>query len=585
MRHILAAIFMMLLSVTLNVTPAPAQLLSMPEKPAEKTEAAPQAQAPDALGRDTPRGTVRGYLDAMAKADYTRAGAYFDFSALPEKDRAVRQPNIAKTFQKLLDQGGSIRPVSVLSDAAKGDDGDELDENLDRVGNFRVDGENVPIYVQKVADSAGAQVWLFSAETVKRIPAVFTQTNFLSVDKVLPASLVKMKWGGVSAGHWLVMAGLAVAAYLAAWALVGGIFRVVEYVSRRRNPNKAMGVVRAFALPIRLYSAVWILVFSAQAIGISIIVRQYFSKATVIVAWVAILILLWRLIDVFSAMGQRWMMRTGHLGALSTVMFFRRSMKFILIALGGITVLDTLGFNVTTGLTALGIGGIALALGAQKTVENLVGSLTVIFDQPVRVGDFCKVGETLGTVEQIGMRSTRIRTLDRTLVTIPNGDFSAQKIENYAYRDRFRFQAELGVRYETSPDQIRYLLVELRKILYAHARVAAEPCRVRFLGFGSDSLRIEVFAYILTHDYNEFLEIQEDLNLRIADILEASGTSLAFSSQTLYLARDSGLPQERKKQAEEKVAAWRKEKGSNVLQFEPDYIKSIENTIQYPPKQ
>src|SRR5690606_25692885 len=138
----------------------------------------------------------------------------------------------------------------------------------------------------------------------------------------------------------------------------------------------------------------------------------------------AILLLAWRLIDVIADGLLSRMTRRANMGALSAIMFFRRSLKVLLVALGTISVLDIIGFDVTTGLAALGIGGIAIALGAQKTVENLVGGLSLILDQPVRVGDFCKVGDTLGTIEQIGMRSTRIRTLDRTMVVIPNGDLS-----------------------------------------------------------------------------------------------------------------------------------------------------------------
>ncbi|MGH6917175.1 MAG: mechanosensitive ion channel family protein [Geminicoccaceae bacterium] len=130
---------------------------------------------------------------------------------------------------------------------------------------------------------------------------------------------------------------------------------------------------------------------------------------------------MWRIVDGLGEVSSERRLRRGQLGALSVIRFFRRSAKFIIASVAGIAVLDSLGFDVTVGLAALGIGGIAIAFGAQKTVENLVGGLTLIADQPVRVGDFCRFGQTLGTVEDIGMRSTRIRTLDRTVVTVPNG--------------------------------------------------------------------------------------------------------------------------------------------------------------------
>ena len=164
----------------------------------------------------------------------------------------------------------------------------------------------------------------------------------------------------------------------------------------------------------------------------------------------------------------------------------------------------------------------------------------MIADQPLRVGDFCEVDGTTGTVEQIGMRSTRLRTGDRTLVVIPNGQLASQKIENYAHRDRLLFNPAFNVRYETTPNQMRDLLDALRTILRSHSLVNPDPARVRFTGLTTDSLTIEVYSYIDTRDYSEFLEVQEDLTLRIMEAVAASGTDFAFPSQTIYMAKDTG---------------------------------------------
>ena len=224
-----------------------------------------------------------------------------------------------------------------------------------------------------------------------------------------------------------------------------------------------------------------------------------------------------------------------------------------------------------------------MALGAQKTVENLVGGLSIIFDQPVNVGDFCKFGDTVGTVEKIGVRSTRIRTLNRTLVSIPNADFSTRSIENYAPRDMFLFRTTLGLRYETSSDQMRYILVELRKILYAHPKVDPDPARVRFLGYASDCLQVEIYAYTHAEDWNDFLGIQEDINLRIAKVIEDSGSGFAFPSQTLYLTKDKGLSEEKKEEAELKVQKWVENNELNLPDFEAEEIRRLKDSLNYPP--
>jgi MscS family membrane protein len=215
----------------------------------------------------------------------------------------------------------------------------------------------------------------------------------------------------------------------------------------------------------------------------------------------------------------------------------------------------------TAAIAALGLGGLAIALGAQKLFENLIGGVTLVADRPVRIGDFCRFGTALGTVENIGIRSTRIRTLDRTVLTVPNGDFSAMKIENFTSRDRFWFHPTLNLRYETSPEQVRYLLQELRAMLHAHPRVSNEPARVRFIALGAYSIDLEIFAYVYANSYDEFLEVQEDLLLRCMEIVNKSGTGFAFPSQTLYVSRDDGIDAERARTAEEAVRT-RRDSGS-----------------------
>ncbi len=186
-------------------------------------------------------------------------------------------------------------------------------------------------------------------------------------------------------------------------------------------------------------------------------------------------------------------------------------------------------------------------------------------------------------VEHIGLRSSRIRTLDRTLVTIPNAEFSTARIENYAERDKMRFYTILQVGYDTSPDQMRYLLVEIRRLLLAHPKTLPDPCRVRFVNLGAHSLDIEAFAFVETRDWSEFLAIREDIFLRILDIVNDSGTYFAYPSQTLYLGRDTGRDGERSRSAEQTVEDWRR-KGELLLpDFPAELVQQIDGTLEYPP--
>jgi MscS family membrane protein len=270
-----------------------------------------------------------------------------------------------------------------------------------------------------------------------------------------------------------------------------------------------------------------------------------------LIGWLAVVWLMWRWADAAGEVILGQMSRRGQLSAYSAVSFLNRAFKALLIVLLIASLLGAFGVNVTAGLAALGVGGLAIALGAQKLFENLIGSLTLIADRPMRIGDFGKFGDTLGTVEEIGIRSTRIRTLDRTVLTVPNGQLSAQTIENYTQRDRYWFHPILNLRYETSPDQMRHVLQALRTMLAEHSKVDATTARVRLISLGAHSLDIEIFAYVIAWDYAGFLEVQEDLILRCMDIVAASGTGFAFPSQTLYLGRDDGLDEERTRAAEE----------------------------------
>ena len=180
------------------------------------------------------------------------------------------------------------------------------------------------------------------------------------------------------------------------------------------------------------------------------------------------------------------------------------------------------------------------------------------------------------------MRSTRVRTLDRTVVTVPNAEFSSLQLENFTRRDKIWYHPRIGLLCETTPDQLRYVLVEIRKMLYAHPRVDEDPARARFVNFGSSPLDIDIFAYVLATDYGDYLEVAEDLNLRIMDIVKESGTSFASPSTTAYLAKDGGVDAEKTRAAEETVRGWR-ERGELFLPgFPREKIEELDDTLDYP---
>lgn len=535
----------------------------------------------DSLGRRNPRGTVNGFLKAVSEQNYFRASQYLylkrSFRKTKERERIV------KLMQNLLDQSGNIIPTSLISNKNTGILDDDLEPELELVGTLKINEKDVNLYVENNEKADAPPVWLFSEETVSAIASVKLEDNLL-VNKILPESLQERLLAGVPIGQWLIIIILIAAAYFLSWGIISLITFLITSLWKKARTEPTHGIIEALSLPIQLYIALWVFIDFSQRVGISIIIRQRFSYLTVTVGIVAFLMLLWRITDFVSELSKNRMTVRGRVSTISVILFLRRTFKVAIFVFGGIAILGAIGIDVTTGLAALGIGGIALALGAQKTVENFVGSVTLVIDQPIRVGDFCKINDIKGNVEQIGMRSTKIRTGERTVVTIPNGLLSANNIENYAFRDRFLFNPILDLRCETTPDQIRFLLVEIKSILISHPMVNSEDARVRFIGFGASSLRMEINCYVMVTTLDTSLEVKEDLLLRIMDIVAESGSGFGFPSQTVYFAQDEGISEEKTKNVSDKVKAWKENGELQVPRFHQDKIDEIEDSIVYPPE-
>ncbi len=247
--------------------------------------------------------------------------------------------------------------------------------------------------------------------------------------------------------------------------------------------------------------------------------------------------------------------------------------------------LSELGISVLPVLTGLGVAGLAISLAAKPTVENVLGGLVLFTDRPVRVGDFCRFGDTSGTVVEIGLRSTRIQGVDRTVTSIPNADFVQMPLVNVSRRDRTLLETTLGLRYETSMDQLRWILTKIRELLIAHPEVADSPVpRVRFTGFGNFSLDIAVRAYVNTNNFDKFLGVQEDLLFRIGEIVKDSGSGFAFPSSTTYIARDDSPDAARRKEIESELERWRNEKSLPFPDLPRERVKDLRNSLDYPPR-
>jgi MscS family membrane protein len=539
---IFSSAFLFLLSV-LPVRPVVAQLSKTLGLQPDVTE---QKTSDDLLGRSTPYGTVKGFVASAERSDYVKAAQYLHTR---KKDEAAQK--LAQQLQIVLDWGLKV-DLGKLSRKPEGDLTDGLETTLDRVGMIDTSSGKLDILLDRVNRDGQSAIWLFSSETLALIPEVAEETSSIGLEKHIPQPLVQIKLFSIPIYRWIVF----IFALVIAVALGSTVAHALFPLLRRLIGEEDKHALASIKAPIRvvLISAVILL---SSSLSTTLYMRQFWRNVGGTVALVGLAWLLIQLIGILSTLYARRLLSRQMQGKIAMWALLSRLLKAAVFIVAALLLLHGAGANLTAILTGLGVGGIAVALGAQKTLENLFGGMMIISDEPIRVGDFCRIGDQQGTVEDIGLRSTRIRTPSRTVVSIPNGQLAVMNIENYSVRDKFWFRHMIGLRYETSADQLRYVLAEVRKMLRGHSKVEPDDARIRFVGFGSSSLNLEIFAYVKAAEFTEFLSIQEDLLIRIMDIVTQSGTGIAFPSQTSYIARNETLDSKKAEAAEMQVREWR----------------------------
>ncbi|MBZ5666560.1 MAG: mechanosensitive ion channel family protein [Acidobacteriia bacterium] len=537
----------------------------------------PTSASTDPLGRDTPSGTVLGFLQAAQSGNNKGAADFLQMSAARRQSQGA---DLAEKLKVLMDRAfvGSLRRLGTRPE------GNPEYGTPDRqtIGIFSYGDADVPVVLVRVGDLNSGKIWLFSSETLSKVPELYDNLEAHQVENKLPQSLVRNAFLGMPLWQWLALLAAIPAAFAIGWAVV--LLLAIPrrlWIKFRNRPN--LHSYRGMSTPLLVMFSAFAHRVIATYLGLPLLPRLYYYRTI----WVLISIgFFWFLLHATSLTMQR--LRThavsaGRTGTGTLMVLGERLIKAMVLIVAVLATLGILGFNLTTVLAGLGIGGIAIAFAAQKTLENLFGGISVLGDEVIRVGDFCRFGDRVGTVEDISLRSTRIRTVERTELSIPNGALATMNIENLTRRDKILFNPTLGIRCETSADQLRYLLAEVRRMLYEHPKIESDSARIRFASFDASSLNLEIFSYVLTRDYAEFTAIREDLLLRIMDIVEKSGSGFAFPSQTLYFSRDSGLDKEKSAAAEQQVRRWRDQHNLPFPDFAPADKSALRGSIVYPP--
>jgi len=505
--------------------PASAQL----HKPGSAPTPAQPEVPTDTLGRATPRGAVLGFLGAARRGDDELAAQF-----LNTRVRGNAAAALAHQLFIVLDRRLPPR-LNQVSDDPEGSLSDPLKPDQELVGTISSNNGNVDILVERIDGKSGS-VWLFSSKTLDSIPDLYEEVNVVSVYHILPEFLVNTRFAGIAAFEWLaVLVGMPILYFLT--VLLSRLLSRLIGLLRQRLYRKPDLANREFLPgPVRLLLLAFVIHWIISKTNLPLLARQFWSSTATVITIAASI---WLLI-LFTSWGEEYARRLlqsrNRTAATSMLHLTRWVVDLLIISAGVIVTLHYFRVNPTTALAGLGVGGIAVAFAAQKTLENIIGGVSLIFDQAVRVGDSLKVGNAQGTVEDIGLRSTRIRTADRTVVSVPNGQIANMTLENISSRDKFWFHPILTLRYGTTVSQMQIVLDEIRSLLQENRHLESSSARVRFLRFSPSSLDVEVFAYVLASDWNQFLEIQESLLLRIIDCIESIGVQFAFPLQTIVAA-------------------------------------------------
>lgn len=540
----------------------------------------PESQAEgvpdDEFNRGVPRSSVGGFLAAANKRDYVRAAEYLDLHNLPLGMTASQGPELARQFKIVLDRVLWI-DLDLLSASPDGDLTDALPHIRDRVGQIVGRERTYDLLLQRIPREDGVPIWKFAGATVADIPKLYEEFGYGRLEKVFPPWFFDVKILGIEVWGWTAFVVIAIMTLPIAFLLTALLMRMLRLFRADLAPD----IQQLFTGPIRML--LWVLI-GRPLIDLTShsVVQQSVSQGKTLL----VVALAWIVLRCLNLIAQ-WMARrfetSGVTGSLVLLRPAVILVKVLVVAGAALLWLDNLGYEVTTLLAGLSISGVAVAFAAQKSLENVFGAATLYVSQPVRVGDFCRFGDQIGTIEEIGLRATLVRTLDRTIISVPNGQFAHMHLENYSKRDRFWYHPRLKLRYETTPEQIRYVLVEVRRMLYAHPKVLSDPLSVRFQGFKDYSLDLDVFAYIGVMDYNESLEVAEDLNLRIMDIVAGAGTDFAIPAQIQFEAPARMLDDEKSKTAESQVGEWRTQQALYLPNFPREKVAELRGSLDYPP--
>ncbi len=503
-------------------------------KTPEKEEEKPKGPL-DEYDRGVPSSSLTGFMGAAEKGDYDRAENYLDLRKLPPGMDPNQGPDLARKLKVVLDRSLWVDSLQV-SDDPRGESEDGLPSYRDSIGRLQTPDKTFNILLQRVPRKEdGVSIWKFSNRTVAEIPELYEHFGYKPFEEKLSEIFPDFLFLGWYMWQWVLFLLFTLSAFIAVLLVTW----FIGFLLRRRGTEMYRVVARFFTGPIRIVAWLLLTKGAAHLIGPSVTVREMLQTSLFLTfagGWAAL-----RLVDIVVEWLTERFRQSGQDEAIVLMRPVRSASKIMVFMFAFLLILDNMGFKVNTLLAGLGVGGLAVALAAQESLKNLLGSIMILGDRPYHVGHRIVIKGHDGVVEDIGLRSTKMRLLSGHQTTVPNDEMARIEIENISRRPHIRRLTNIYIPYDTPADKVEKAVRIIEEILKDHEGMDPKfPPRVYFNEFNRDCLNIQMIYWFHPPEYWDFQAFNQKVNLQIMQAFEKEEIRFSIPARMSYLAQEEG---------------------------------------------
>lgn len=521
--------------LALFVITLPGALSAQPSRSATTESRDAGADTEDLVDPGSPRASMAQFVSLARQNRWPEAARFLDLTRAQSGDGA----RLAAELKEVIDRHFWLDPTA-LSSQPFGDPNDGLPPRTDEIGRVRgPSGTLEPIRISRRENSNGPK-WSFTRQTVSRIDVWYDQLDARWARERLPAWLRAIGPRELLRWQWAALPVIALGALAVSRLFVSIALGLFTFFMRRRDGDFDPALPRGAAGPLSALLAIPFVHAAVAELGLYAPARSFVTGLLRAGLFVAIFWGLWRSVALLSQAVLESPWARTRPGSVTLVPLGARVLRIVIFALSVTAILSALGYPVASLLAGLGIGGLALALAAQKTGEHLFGSVAIGLDQPFRIGDYIKVEDFAGTVESVGLRSTRLRTVDRTVITIPNGKLADLRIENFSPRDRFHLYSTFGLAHDTPSTKLTAVLESLRAVLVDHPSRWPDELWVGVKELTTDAVVVEARVWFTVDSFEVFHALRTEVLLSLLSVIERSDVRLAYPARSVFITHQRG---------------------------------------------